>query len=345
MRLYQHARCPRGHPRLPSLARSAVWGLVLALVVLSTACIGLPSGTERSDRVAVVGFLAAGSPTPSQSGVQLGLHSAGYDEGRNLVMERRYAMGNAEALPGLVVELIARGATVIIAADTASTRAAMNRAPNTPVVMVVVGDPVGSGFVQSFAQPGGNVTGLTNAAPELATKRLELLQQTLPDIEDVAVIVNPTNPASERVLQELTDACPTFHIRVHPIVVRRADELEAGFATAAAQGVQAVVIVGDPLFVVLREQITQLAEQHRLPIQADLSLSGTGAMLVYGADFTDLYRRSAFYATKILQGASPADLPVEQPTKFELTVNLQTAEALGIDIPSSVLLQADRIVR
>ncbi len=320
-------------------------GVALLLSLLAVACVPSQIGSERADRPVTVGFVAAGAPQHWHDGLERGLRGAGYVVGRNLTMEYRYAAGNPALLSGFVDELIAKGVAVIVAADTPSIRAAMSRTTTIPIVMAVSGDPVGSGFVHSLARPGGNVTGLTNSAPELGGKRLELLQQTLPGLQRVAVITNPANPVNNTVVQEIVDASSLLAVQVSPVAVQSADDLEASLETGIAEDIQAAIIIGDPVFVAQRKRIARLLETYKLPTLVDAPLVDAGELLIFGPDFMDLFRRSGSYAAMILQGARPADLPVERPTKFELIVNLRTAEALGIEIPTAVLLQADRIVR
>jgi putative tryptophan/tyrosine transport system substrate-binding protein len=319
--------------------------LALVLGMLSAACVQPTIGSEPADRSVVVGFIATGAAQPWHDGLRHGLRSAGYVEGRNLTIEYRYAAGHPELLPGLVDELIGKRVAVIVAADTPSIREAMRRTTTIPIVMAVSGDPVGSGFVQSLARPGGNVTGLTTTAPELGGKRLEVLQQMLPGTRHVAVMTNPANPVNDTVLREIIDASSLFAIEVRPLAVRKVEELERTLDAAIADGIEAVIIVGDPLFAAQRTRIAELLGTYNLPSLVDSPLGDSGELLVFGPEFMDLFRRSGAYAGMILQGTSPADLPVERPTKFELIVNLKTAEALGIAVPSEVLLQADRLVR
>jgi putative tryptophan/tyrosine transport system substrate-binding protein len=293
----------------------------------------------------VVGFVAAGARQPWHEGVGKGLRESGYVEGENVRIEYRYANGNQGELPALVADLLQARAQVIVAADTPSIQESVNQTSTVPIVMAVSGDPVKSGFVDSLARPGRNVTGLTNTAPEVATKKLELLRDSVPGLARVGVMANPRNTVTELVVSQMLAAAAVLGLDIRVLSPSSADELDTVFQGASEGGVQAIVVIGDPLFAQQQARIEALLGEHRLPALVDVGLTERGGLVGYGPDFRDLFRRSGVYAAEILRGARPADLPVEQPSQFELVVNLKTAAALGLVMPRSLLLQADRIVQ
>ena len=293
----------------------------------------------------MVGFVAGGSRQPWHEGVSKGLRESGYVEGDNLRVEYRYANGNQSELSTLVSDLLQAGPQVIVAADTASIQEAVKQTTTVPIVMAISGDPVKSGFVDSLARPGRNVTGLTNTAPEVATKKLELLRDAVPGLERVGVMANPRNSVTELVVSQMESAAASMGLEIQVFSPAGADELAAAFDAASDAGVQAVVVVGDPLYAQQQARIETLLSEHRLPALVDAGLTERGGLVGYGPDFRDLFRRAGVYAAEILRGARPADLPVEQPSQYELVVNLKTAEALGLAMPRTLLLQADRIVQ
>jgi putative tryptophan/tyrosine transport system substrate-binding protein len=293
----------------------------------------------------VVGFVAGGSRQPWHEGVSKGLRESGYVEGENLRIEYRYANGNQAELSGLVAELLQENPQVIVAADTASIQEAVTQTSTVPIVMAISGDPVKSGFVDSLARPGRNVTGLTNTAPDVATKKLELLRDAVPGLARVGVMANPRNAVTELVVSQMQAAAAILGLDIYVLSPSSAEEMDAAFQTASETGVQAVVVVGDPLYAQQQGRIEALLSEYRLPALVDAGLTERGGLVGYGPDFRDLFRRSGVYAAEILRGARPADLPVEQPSQYELVVNLKTADALGLAMPRSLLLQADRIVQ
>jgi putative ABC transport system substrate-binding protein len=271
-----------------------------------------------------------------------GLRELGYVEGQNFVFEVRSADGNADRLPGLAAELVRLPVDVIVAAYTPCALAAKRATTSIPIVMAAVADPVGIGLVQSLAQPGGNVTGLSNMAAETAGKNVELFRDMLPSLRRVAVLANPVDPFTKSLLEQVHLAGQTGDVEIGPVaLVRESNELEAAFAAIASKQAQAVVVQA----VFFADIIADLAIKYRLPSAAVLrSYPRAGGLMSYGADVPHLFRRSAALVHKILQGTKSADLPVEQPTKFELVVNLKTAKAIGLTIPESFLLRADEVI-
>jgi putative ABC transport system substrate-binding protein len=271
-----------------------------------------------------------------------GLRELGYVEGQNFVFEVRSADGNADRLPGLAAELVRLPVDVIVAAYTPCALAAKRATTSIPIVMAAVADPVGIGLVQSLAQPGSNVTGLSNMAAETAGKNVELFRDMLPSLRRVAVLANPVDPFTKSLLEQVHLAGQTGDVEIGPVaLVRESNELEAAFAAIASKQAQAVVVQA----VFFADIIADLAIKYRLPSAAVLrSYPRAGGLMSYGADVPHLFRRSAALVHKILQGTKSADLPVEQPTKFELVVNLKTAKAIGLTIPESFLLRADEVI-
>jgi putative tryptophan/tyrosine transport system substrate-binding protein len=271
-----------------------------------------------------------------------GLREVGYIEGQNFALEIRSADGNADRLPELAAELVRLPVDVIVAAYTPCALAAKRATTSIPIVMAAVADPVGIGLVHSLAQPGSNITGLSNMAAETAGKSVELFRDMLPSLRRVAVLANPVDPFTKSLLEQVHLSGQTGGVEIGPVaMVRSPNEIEAAFANMASKQAQAVVVQA----VFFANAIADLAIKYRLPSAAVLrSYPRAGGLMSYGADVPHLFRRSAVLVYKILQSTKPADLPVEQPTKFELVVNLKTAKAIGLTIPESFLLRADEVI-
>ena len=275
-----------------------------------------------------------------------GLRDAGYVEGRDVVVELRNANGDYDLVPQLAADLVQSKVDVIVADSTPATRGAMRATSTIPIVMANIADPVGSGLVANLAHPGGNVTGLTQMMVDLSAKRLQLLKETLPRAARVAVLWNTNAPYSPKVIEALKAAAPSLSIKLKFVGVRTPEEIDSAVSAASRAHAQALYIIDDSLFVAHRTALLKLAFKVRLPTTfGHRDWIDEGGLMSYGADFKDLFRRSAGYVDKILKGAKPADLPIEQPTKFELVINLKTAKALGITIPESILLRADEVIR
>jgi len=296
-----------------------------------------------------VGVLTSGSRTALQTRVEAlrqGLRELGYIEGKTLEFDYRYADAKPERLPGLAAELVRLNVAVIVAQGTPASLAAKRATSAIPIVMFEVGDPVGAKLVSTLGKPGGNVTGLAQIGVELYGKQFEILREVLPNLSRVAMLWNPANPAQERVLKAAQTAGERLSITLLPLAVRTPVELERAIATAAQANVGAVVVSRDPVFAGLLLRVMELASERRLPVVGGhRAAAEAGGLIAYGPDSTEAARRAAVYVDKLLKGASPADLPVEQPAKFELVVNMKAAKSLGLTIPRSVLLRTDEVIQ
>jgi len=273
------------------------------------------------------------------------LHELSYSEGRNMTFEYRSAEGLPERLPQLAMELVRARPDVLIAGfGTLTAQAAKAATTTIPIVFTTVGDPVGSGVVTSLARPGGNATGLSGLT-EIGGKRLELLQELIPGNKVVGVLMNPSTPFTRLALKAVTRAAEAGRIRLEVLEVRTPDQVSGRFEAAIKAGARGLLVLEDPLMYDLRRQISDLATKFRLPaVYTYRDYAQAGGLMSYGTDRRQIYRRAAEYVDKILKGAKPADLPVEQPSRFELVVNLKTAKALGLTIPPSVLARADQVI-
>ena len=326
----------------------------IVTLTLSMLVAPLTVEAQQAGPVHRIGLLHPFSPPPPSASdaraeaLRQGLHDLGYVEGQNFVMELHYAAGSEERLRDLAAELVQRKVDVIVALGAAAIRAAQQATRTIPIVMAATSDPVGLGFVASLAQPGGNITGLSFLGVELPDKRLELLKEAVPQSTRIAVVANPAFPAYASTLDNLTVAARALGVHLHIVEVRRADELETAFGAMTHAGVDAVMALEDA--VLLNSQrgrvVADLAVTHRLPVMYGWrAWVVAGCLMSYGPNDLDTNRRAAVYVDKILKGAKPADLPVEQPTKFELVINLKTAQALGLTIHPSMLFQADEVIR
>ena len=321
---------------------------------LAALAVALATGSKASAapapaKVYRIGHLSgsgeAGSKTNTDAFKQ-GMRELGYVEGQNWVFEQRFAAGQTEQLAQLAQELIAWKPDALLVSTTPGNLTAKAATSTIPIVMVSVADPVGTGIVASLARPGGNVTGVTNIVAELAAKRLELLKELVPNASHVAVIVNPDNPNAAPQMKSAEAAAKQIKIELRPVVaMRSAAELEKTIE-AAARAAPAAIRMIDPLVFMLRRETAALAAKFRLPmIYSTPEDAEAGGLIAYGTDIPSQYRQAATFVNKILRGAKPADLPVEQPTTFELVVNLKTAEALGIKVPQSILVRANRLIK
>jgi putative ABC transport system substrate-binding protein len=275
-----------------------------------------------------------------------GLRDLGYVEGRNILIEYRWAEGQYERFPALIAELVALKVDVIVTAGTPASLAVKKATTSIPLVMVAVGDPISVGLVASLARPGGNVTGLSSIAPELEGKRLELLREVVPKLSHIAVLWNPDNPFHAGSLKETRAAAHVLGIKVQPLGVRVSEEFPAAFAAILRERPGALLVLADRLFLHNRARIVDFEAKHRLPgVYAYRELVEAGGLMSFGPSYPGMHRQAAHYVDKILKGSKPADLPVEQPTKFELRINLKAAKALGLTIPQSVLLRADQVIQ
>jgi putative ABC transport system substrate-binding protein len=276
-----------------------------------------------------------------------GLHELGYVDGKTIVIEWRWGEEKVENLSLLAAELVRLNLDVIVANGTRAIQTVKDATSTIPIVMAVVGDPVATGIVTSLARPGQNVTGLSIVAPELSGKRLELLKEIVPKLSQVAVILNPTNLIHRHELQETQDAAKALGLQIQPVVeLSDLNTLREGFAALSRARARALLPLSDPIFGSMRDQIVSLAQTNRLPaMYFDAAFAVAGGLVSYAPSFPDLNRRAASYVDKILKGTKPGDLPVEQPTKFELVINLKAARQIGLTIPPNVLARADKVIR
>ena len=321
-------------------------------VALALGLLGAPLAAEaQPGKVFRIGILATVSPG-DPAGARLweaffqGLRELGYVEGQNIAVERRFSEGKAERLPDLAAELVRLKVDVIVAGGSPPPIAAKRATGTIPIVMTNQSDPAGSGLVASLARPGGNITGLSLLSPELVGKQLELLKEVIPRVSRVAVLRNPTNETHALSLKELEDAARSLRVQLQMFQARDPDEFDRAFVAMARERVRTLLILGDPMFFLHRTRIADLAAKQRLPTMAVArEFAEAGGLMAYGPNLSDLLRRAATFVDKILKGAQPADLPVEQPTKFELVINLKTAKALGLTIPPSILVRADHVIQ
>jgi putative tryptophan/tyrosine transport system substrate-binding protein len=305
-------------------------------------------GQQEPAKVWRIGFLGPGSSSsgdPRIEALRRGLRELGYAEGRNLAIEFRWADGNAHRLPALAAELATLKVDAIVSQGTQATDAARHAASTIPIVFAVAGDPMGTGLVTSLARPGRNVTGLSDIAPEMAGKRLELLRQLVPGIARVAVLWNPANSSAAPQMRDTGAVARSLGLPIKSLELKDVSQLEDAFAAAVQDRAGAVIVLSDGALYGRRVQIAQLAAKHRLPCVAwTPEFAESGCLMAYGANMVEMHRRAAMFVDKIWRGASPATLPVEQPTKFELVLNLKTANALGLTIPPSLLARADQVI-
>ena len=305
---------------------------------------------QQADRVRRIGMLLPyiASDPQNQARVatfQTALQQLGWTEGRNVTFEFRYAEGKLDRLAVLATELVRMNVDVILTAGTEPIDAARKATSIIPIVMATVGDPVAAGFVESLARPGGNVTGLSLFATELSAKRLELLKETLPGLKRLAIILNPDNASVVLKSKEIEAAAGVLGIQIQSLRIRNAEDFEKILEPAVLANVDAVITTEDALQVINRARIIALAMQGGIPVAAEFGeLARAGALISYGPSVVDLWRRAAGHVDKILKGVKPADIPVEQPTRFEFIINLKTASALGLTIPPSVLARADEVI-
>jgi ABC-type uncharacterized transport system substrate-binding protein len=303
-------------------------------------------GAQQTGKIARIGFLHPGTPpNTSADTFRRTLRELGYVEGRDVTIEFRWADGRMDRLSPLAAELVALKVDVIVVGTTQAIKAAAEKTKTIPIVMTIVADPVADGLVQSLRHPGGNVTGLTIISPELSGKRIELLKEAVPRLSRLAVLWNPANPTHAATLRESQATARTLGLQTVPVAVQAAAEVDGAFATIARERASALFVLDDALLFNERQRIADRALRNRLPLVSGISgYADAGALLTYGARQSDLYHRAAFFVDKIIKGAKPADLPIEQPTTFELVINLKTAKAFGLTLPDTLLLRADRLI-
>jgi putative ABC transport system substrate-binding protein len=324
----------------------------LFLILVLLAAQEINAQAQQPAKVYRIGLLSAGSRSAGFTGPgQLrplleGLRELGYVEGQNIVIEYRFAQGKEERLADLATELLRKKVDVIIATSTPAAQAAKKSTVTIPIVMTFVGDPVVSGLVASLAQPGGNITGLSLLAPELNGKRLELLKEACPRASLIAVLWNPASSASELWLKEIEVAARALGVRLQPLEVRDTKDFDDAFSAITTKRAGALLVLRHPVFSIHQTRIVDFAAKSRLPAMYSRSGSAeAGGLMFYGPNDDEMWRRAATYVDKILKGAKPADLPVEQPMKFEFIINLKTAKQIGLTIPPNMLARADKVIK
>jgi ABC-type uncharacterized transport system substrate-binding protein len=322
--------------------------VVLALDLILVPLAGVAQSPPKVPRVGYLSIGSASDPrrTALSDAFRQGLRDLGYIENRSISIEDRFAEGSYDRLPDLAAELVRLRVDVIVAYSTVATKAARDATRTIPIVMSAVVDPVANGLIASLGRPGENVTGLSLMAPELIGKQMQLLQELVPKVSRVAVLWDPANPSNEPQLREAEAAARTLRVRLQRLGARDPNAFDSAFAAMTREQAGAVIVEVDGMFLDNRTKIARLAEKARLPaVYGFREHAEAGGLMSYGASPFDVNRRAATFVDKILKGANPADLPVEQPTKFELVINVKTAKALGLTIPQSLLVRADEIIQ
>ncbi len=323
--------------------------MLVLLVTITVSAFTNLAGAQQPTKVPRIGYLSAVSPSANAVRIEAlrqGLRELGYIEGKNIVIEYRYAEGKLDRQSELAAELVRLKVDVIVTAGPTVTRAAREATVTIPIVMAQDSDPVGNGFVASLARPGGNITGLATLAPEISGKQLELLKEIVPKLSRVAVLGNSNEPANSKSLKEIELAARSFGVQLQTLDVRTPEDIETAFQTATKGRADAVLVLVSSVLNFRRKQIADRVTKSRLPaIYYNADWVEDGGLMSYGPSFRDLYRRAATYVNKILKGAKPADLPVEQPMKFEFVINLKTAKQIGLTIPPNVLVRADKVIK
>jgi putative tryptophan/tyrosine transport system substrate-binding protein len=319
--------------------------VLLALGVLTA----LPGEAQQPSKMARVGYLEFGSAapgTPLFEAFRQGLRDLGWVEGQNIAVEVRYAEGNQDRLPEFAVDLVRLKVDLIFASTTPAALAAKRATTTIPIVIGFVADPVGSGLVPRLARPGGNITGWTHlAGVELNAKRLDILKEAVPEAIRIGALWNPANPIHAPSLKVVEAAARKLKVQLHSKGVQDPRELEGAFSAMVKERVQALTVPPDGMFLAHQARIVDLAAKHRIPTMYGVGeVAEAGGLMAYGVNLPEMYKRGAFFIDKILKGAKPGDLPVEQPKKFELIINLKTAKALGLRMPQPLLIQADRLI-
>ena len=323
---------------------------LLKVVGAGVATASFPAFAQQQPKIWRVGFLAL-APRPADlashfyGGFVRGMRELGYVEGKNLVIEWRVAGGDIKRLPALAMELVRQKVDAIVTGGSDAPRELKKITSEIPIVLGSASDPVGAGLIQSLARPGGNITGVTTIAVELGPKRLEMLRAMVPNLSRVAVLVNIDSVNHVKGLQSIREAAPTLGMTIVPIEVRNREDIDNGFVKMRRQKVEGLLVPLNPLFQQLGAQLVARATKHRMPVIAGESLQAeAGCLMSCGANLADGFRRAAGYVDKIFKGRKPADLPVEQPVKFELVINGKTARALGLKVPQSLLISADKVI-
>jgi putative ABC transport system substrate-binding protein len=318
----------------------------LATYFLTTASL---ADAQQPAKIPRIGYLAASSLSANATRLEAfrqGLLELGYVEGKNIVIEYRYADGKFDRLPALAAELVHLKVDIIVSAGPTAIRPAKEATSTIPIVMGFDDDPVANGFVASLARPGGNITGLSTLSPEISGKQLELLKEIIPRLSRVAVFGTSTRPGTAQSLKEIEIAARAFKVKLQYLDVLEPKDIETAFRAASKGRADAIILLGNPVLNAQRTRVADLAVKNRLPaVYAQPEFMDAGGLMYYGASFTDIFRRAATYVDKILKGRTPADLPVEQPMKFEFIVNLKAAKQIGLTVPPNVLVRADKVIR
>jgi putative ABC transport system substrate-binding protein len=341
-------RVSRSYSDNPSKIQNPKWAGIVALIIVFAMC-GTVAVAQQPGKIPRIGFLGATSPSVEAARTEAfrqGLRELGHVEGKNIVIEYRWAEEKFDRLPALAAELVRLNVEIIVTGGSTSTGAAKEATTTIPIVTAQVNDPVGSGFVASLARPGGNITGLSTLAPEISGKQLELLKEIVPRLSRAAVFGTSTAPGNAQALRETELAAAALGVQLQSLEVRRPKDIESSFRAASKGRANAALVLSSPVLNSQRKQIADLAIKSRLPaIYFNPEFVEDGGLMSYSVSFTDLFRRAATYVDKILKGTKPADLPVEQPTKFEFIINLKAAKQIGLTIPPNVLARADRVIK
>jgi putative ABC transport system substrate-binding protein len=322
----------------------------LAMVSGSLLVAPLAAEAQQAGKVWRIGVLAGSPPTTPEAArpweaLMLRLRELGYVEGQNLVVERRWAEGRADRYHELAAELVALKPDVIIAAFTPSVSAAKRATSTIPIVMAIAGDPAGTGLVASLSRPGGNITGMSlQNSPELAGKRLELLKEAFPGLSRVGLLVNRTLPHRDFIWRDLQRAAVSIGVKLEPFEVRGPEDFSGGLTTKGSEAFEALVVHPDPLAFNHRREIAEFGLKRKMPVAAAYGFAEAGCLMSFDAHWPDLFRKAATYVDRILKGAKPGDLPIEQPTEFKVIINLKTAKAIGLTIPPSLLARANQVI-
>ena len=323
-----------------------IFGLLLIVAVLGDVRI---AQAQQSGKIPRIGFLGNSTAALEENLVgpfREGLRNLGYVEGKNILTEYQWAEGKYDRFPALIGELVAQKVEVIVTAGTPASLAVKKAAPSIPLVMIAVGDPIGTGLIKSLANPGGNVTGLTSIAADLEGKRIELLREVIPKLSHVAVFWNPASSFQVIAEKEVQAAARAFKMKVLSLGVQSPEQFDNAFATIRKERPRALLVLADRLFLHNRARIMDFATKQRLPgVHAYVELVEAGGLMSYGPSYADMHRRAATFVDKILKGRKPSDLPVEQPMKFDFVINLKAAKQIGVTVPPNVLVRASRVIR
>jgi putative tryptophan/tyrosine transport system substrate-binding protein len=328
------------------LTKAALASILFAGAVLALAVTAEAQQPKKVPRIGLLSTVSSSSIASRIEAFRQGLRELGYIEGKSVVIEYRWAEGKLDRLPALVAELVRLKVDVIVSAGPLPTRAAKEATVTIPIVMTTDTDPVGNGFVASLARPGGNITGLSSLAPEISGKQLELLKEVVPKLSHVALLGNSTEPGNAQLLKETELAAGALAVQLQYLDVRNPKDIETAFRAASKGRADAVLVLTSQVFTSHRKQLVELAVKNRLPVTYfRREFVEDGGLMSYAVNQLDLDRRAASYVDKILKGAKPSDLPVEQPMKFEFIINLKTAKEIGLTIPPNVLARADKVIR